>query len=183
VSLNEEIEALQRHLDELACNPDDELTNRYSLRWPRLPPGLYWQLRWLVGIFLRCLEYVRIWRPHPWPAALKQSRANAKGKPLLIWAIGTDRETLREACDGLSKLQDSLSGFAPVLITDVADFAFFSRLGWLVEFVPRLSGQGEPYEQRKLRFLARLYRGAPILPARAGTASDSETAELRQRLA
>jgi hypothetical protein len=98
----------------------------------------------------------------------------------LIWAVGTDRNTLREACSGFCELQGSLRGFAPVLITDVADFAFFSRLGWLVEYLPDLSGQGEPYEERKARLLARLYRGAPVLPVGAGLQSGSRAEEIRQ---
>jgi hypothetical protein len=51
-----------------------------------------------------------------------------------------------------------------VLVTDVADFAFFSRLGWLVEYLPKLSGEGQAYELRKARFIAKLYRDAPALP-------------------
>jgi hypothetical protein len=99
---------------------------------------------------------------------------------LLIWAVGTDRDTLREACGGFSKLHDSLPGFAPVLVTDVADFAFFSRLGWLVEYLPRLAGEGGPYEERKARFLARLYRGAPTLPVDAGLEVGSRLEEICQ---
>jgi hypothetical protein len=175
MSLAEEAEALQRHLNELARTKDDELTERYFLRWPRRPPGLYWQFRWLVALVLRCLESMRIWRPDPWPVALKHAIANGRAKPLLIWAIGTDRETLRRGCDGLSRQQSALAGFAPVLITDVADFAFFSRLGWLVEFLPRLAGEGEPYEERKLKVLARLYQGAPVLPVRAGFGAENVT--------
>ena len=87
---------------------------------------------------------------------------------MIIWAVGTDHETLREACTNLQERWDSFPGYAPVLVTDIADFAFFSRLGWLVEYLPRIAGQGEPYEERKLKYLARLYRGAPILPVSAG---------------
>jgi hypothetical protein len=68
-------------------------------------------------------------------------------------------------------------------VTDVADFAFFSRLGWLVEYLPELSGQGEPYDERKARLLARLYRGAPAVPVRAGLESGSLAEELRRCLA
>ena len=182
VSLKEEIEALQRQLDELARDPDDNLIKRYTLRWPPLPPGLYWQLRWLISLSLRGLESMRILRSDPWPTSLKQGCANAKAKPLLIWAVGADREKLREACDGLSRLRDSLPGFAPVLVTDVGDFAYFSRLGWLVEYLPRVAGQGEPYEERKLKYLARLYRGAPVLPVSAGL-EDGRESEYLQWLA
>lgn len=168
MSVEDEIRALQRHLDELVGDVDPEWTKRYTLRRPRRPPGVYWQLRWLAGRILRWLESVGVRRPDPWLVSLKQSGAKAKAKPLLIWAVGTDRRALREACRGLSRLGDSLPGFVPVLVTDVADFAFFSRLGWLVEYLPRLAGEGEPYEARKATFVARLYRGAPALPVTAG---------------
>ncbi len=182
VSLKEEIDALQRHLLELASYTDDELTGRYQLERPPMPPGLYWRLRWLAGWTLRWLEAKGLWRRDPWPVSLRQHSAGAKAKPLLICAVGTSRDTLREACTGLSKQWDSLPGFAPVLITDVTDFAFFSRLGWLVEYLPPLAGQGEPYEERKLKYLARLYRGAPVLPVSAGLDTGRES-EIRRWLA
>lgn len=180
MTIPEEIQALQRHLDELARDADDELTTRYMLRLPRRPPGLYWQLRWLVALMLRLLESTHIWRPDPWPVSLKRAEVHSKAKPLLIWAVGADRDTLRQACDGFMRLEKSLPGFAPVLITDVADFAFFSRLGWLVEYLPRLVGEGEPYEDRKARFLARLYQGAPALPLSAGLEAGYHADDIRR---
>lgn len=180
MSLRAEMEALRALLDDLARTADDSLTTRYALRRRPMPPGFYWQLRWLAGRILRWLEAVRILRPDPWPASLKHAATTAGAKPLLIWAVGTDRDTLLEACDGFSKLHDSLPGFAPVLVTDVADFAFFSRLGWLVEYLPRLAGEGEPYGERKARFLARLYRGAPALPIDTGLEVGSRAEEIRQ---
>jgi hypothetical protein len=74
--------------------------------------------------------------------------------------------------DGYVVLHDVV-GYAPVLITDVAEFAFFSRLGWLVEYVPKLSAPAEAYAARKLRYLARLLvqRGGvfnPRKPRRPG---------------
>lgn len=172
VIIKEEIEALQLHLHELASYTDDELTERYVIKRSPRPVGLYWQLRGMVGFMLRWLQARGPWRKSPWPVCLKQQSIDPKAKPLLIWAIGTESDTLREACNGLSNRWDSLPGFAPVLITDVADFAFYSRLGWLVEYLPRLVGEGEPYEERKLKYLARLYRGAPVLPVSAGLEAD-----------
>ncbi len=181
-SLKKEIEALQQLLRELAFHTDDELTARYQIKRSPRPVGLYWQLRGMVGWMLRWLEARWPWRKDPWPVSLRQQSTSANAKPLLIWAVGTSRDTLREACTGLSKRWDSLPGFAPVLITDVADFAFFSRLGWLVEYLPRLAGNGEPYEERKLKYLARLYRGAPVLPVSAGLEAGLEL-DLRRLLA
>ena len=166
MDLREDIQELVQYLDELAGFSDDELT-RYQLLRPPMPPGLYWRARWFAGRILRWLEARRLKKPDRWPAALKQNAASARAKPLLIWAVGTERETLRTACRGFAEIPIISSGFAPVLVTDVADFAFFSRLGWLVEYLPTLSGEGQLYEQRKARFLARLYRGAPVLPVSA----------------
>ena len=171
-NLKEEIEALQQHLGELASHPDDEFTARYLIKRRLKSVGLYWQLRGMVGSVLRWLEARSPWRRNPWPVSLKQLALNPNAKPLIIWALGANRDTLREACSGLSKQWDSMPGFAPVLITDIADFAFYSRLGWLVEYLPRLAGQGEPYEERKLKYLARLYLGAPVLPLSAGLNAD-----------
>lgn len=182
MNLAAEMERLRQHLDDLAQIEDGSFTTRYALRRPPLPPGVYWQLRALAGRTLRRMEQMGILRPDPWPAALKHSSAKARAKPYLIWAVGTEREILREACSGFAEVQDLLPGFAPVLVTDVADFAFFSRLGWLIEYLPQLSGGGEPYENRKTRLLAHLYRGAPVVPASAGMKSGPGAEELRQCL-
>lgn len=166
MSLGHDIGKLRQLLDELAAGSDDDLA-RYVLRHPRMPPGLYWKVRWLAGRTLRWLESVGIKEPDPWPAGLKQAPGNERARPLVIWAVGTDRDALRAACHAFADLQGDLPGFAPVLVTDVADFAFFSRLGWLVEYLPSLAGEGQPYESRKAKFLSRLYRGAPALPVSA----------------
>lgn len=160
-----DIDVLRQHLEELGESDDNDL-GRYELSRPSKPPGLYWQLRWFAGRILRWLESKGLKQPDRWPAGLKQ-HGSGRAKPLLIWAVGVDRETLRTACNRFTDLEAGSSGFAPVLVTDVADFAFFSRLGWLVEYLPTLPGEGQPYEMRKARFLARLYRGAPALPVSA----------------
>jgi hypothetical protein len=184
MSLRLELESLQNHLDELACPREEDaaVSARYTLRRSPRPVGLYWQLRWLVGQLLRALEKMRILRADPWPAALRQAATGPGAKPLLIWAIGIDRDKLRAACSGISTLQKSIHNYAPVLVTDIADFSFFSRLGWLVEYLPRLTGDGEAYDQRKLRFLARLYRDAPVLPVRAGLEVRDQADDIRRWL-
>lgn len=181
MTFESEAAAIEQRLADLASAADDELVGRYALERPPMPPGLYWRMRWLAGWTLRWLEGVGLWRPDPWPVRLKLAAGAPKAKPLLIWAVGADRASLRTACESLSHLAESFPGFAPVLVTDVADFAFFSRLGWLVEFVPRLAGDGHSYDERKLRFLARLYQGAPVLPVSAGLGKDP-VEEIRRRL-
>jgi hypothetical protein len=100
--------------------------------------------------------------------------------PLLIWAVGTDRDTLRESCRVIAGLASEAAGLAPVLVTDVADFAYFSRLGWLVEYLPSLDGTGEAYPSRKARYLARLYEGAPAIPVLAGLSTETVAQRIRQ---
>lgn len=181
MSAEGEIEALRGRLDELARDTNNELIERYELRRPPMPPGLYWRMRWLAGWVVRWLKSMPIWRSRPWPVSLRQARS-ARAKPFLIWAVGTDRETLRAACGGFSRMQSSWRGFAPVLVTDVADFAFFSRLGWLVEYLPRLAGAGPSYAERKLKFLTRVYHGVPALPLSVGLITDCPARELRRWL-
>ena len=164
--VRDEVQALRRYLDSLADASDDALAARYELKRPPMPPGLYWKARWLAGRILRSLRSISIWRPDPWPVALKHAGFRAGARPLVIWAVGADREDVRIACRRVAEAR-SAGKLAPVLVTDIADFAFFSRLGWLVEYVPPLAGEGPGYDERKLKFLARLYRGAPALPVSA----------------
>jgi hypothetical protein len=182
MSLTDELEALQARLSALALAPADEVLERYTMSRPRRPPGLYWQLRWLAGRALRWLQSTGILHANPWPVGLAHSGSRRHAKPILIWAVGADRNDLHKACSGLSGFLETLPGYAPVLITDHADFAFFSRLGWLVEYLPDVSGEGEPFAARKERFLARLYRGAPAVPLSAGLALGSNGDELRKWL-
>jgi hypothetical protein len=96
----------------------------------------------------------------------------------VIWALDTDRETLRAACRGFETLHQALPDFTPVLVTNVADFAFFSRLGWLVEYVPTLSPPAGGYAERKRRYLAWRYRDAAALPVSAGLKEGVQVQEL-----
>lgn len=166
MDLATEIASLRKHLDQLSRDFDRDLTTRFALRRPPIPRGIYWKMRWLAGRLLYFLERIGIIRRGKWPAALKHATKPNNARPLLIWAIGTDRETLREACQGFRVL-DTLPEFAPVLVTDTADFTFYSRLGWMVEYVPAIAGKGEAYDLRKARYLAWLYQGAPALPVGA----------------
>lgn len=174
MTLSAEVEALRRELSHLAREADTELTKRYALRNP--PPRqltLYRRTRMLVGRLLRRMGFLI----EPWVPGLKHFDTGA-GKPYLIWALGTDRDTLRAACRGFVALQPALPGWVPVLVTDVADFAFFSRLGWLVEYVPQLSAPAGGYASRKKRYLAWRYRDVPAVPVSAGLKNGVQVKEL-----
>lgn len=161
------IRDIREHLRSLSSASDEALEKKYRLTSPLVPPGYYWKARWLVGWLLRLLENLHLKRPAPWPARLRQATGNRRARPLLVWAVGAEPERLRAACERIAGIDDLSASYAPVLVTDVADFTFFSRLGWLVEYLPALRGEGEPYNDRKAKLLARLYAGAPVLPADA----------------
>ena len=155
---------------------------RYTMHQPTRPPGLYWQLRWLAGRILRWLQSMRILPSNTWPVSLTHAGGGRNARPVVLWAVGAEPRSLRDSCRGFSAVFEGLPGFAPVLITDVADFAFFSRLGWLVEYVPDLEGSGESYRERKALLLARLYPDATVLPVSAGLAADDSIAEIRRQV-
>jgi hypothetical protein len=174
MSLQIEIESLRQQLAQLAREADVELAQRYALRpvqSERL--SLYRRLRRSVGRILRELGLRRAPPPEPWLPGLNHVEYGNDAGPVVIWAFGMDRDTLRAACRGLETLNGTIPRFVPILVTDVPDFAFFSRLGWLVEYVPTLAPPAGDYAERKRRYLAWRYRDAPALPASAGLTAES----------
>ena len=158
---------LQQQLDELRRSHIPDLS-AYRLSSPPVPPGLYWKARWLVGCLLRGLEALRIKPPDPWPVRLRQASGSGKEQVLLIWAVGAERDALREACRRFGRAPEFGANVVPVLVTDVADFAFFSRLRWLVEYVPSIAdGADSSYARQKSAFLADLYRDARVVPVQS----------------
>jgi hypothetical protein len=179
MSLDEEVRALRRHLQVLAGEADKNLARRYALKplpWER--PNLYVRSRKAIGRLLRRLGLRPPARLEPWLPGLKHVEGSEEARACVIWALGTDRETLRKACRGFEKRLVGMPGWAPVLVTDVADFAFFSRLGWLVEYVPVLSAPAARYAERKRRYLASRYADAPVLPVSAGLGEEVKLEEL-----
>ena len=152
---------------------DTDIKQRYALHFPPKKPSLYQRLRASAGRLLRWLGLMKPLpprpppKPEPWLTELKHVDYGNGGKPLLIWAMNIETEGLRSACERIRNLQTRSPGWAPVLVTDVADFAFFSRLNWLVEYVPSLSAPAGNYSERKLRYLAWRYRELPALPVTA----------------
>jgi hypothetical protein len=169
-----ESESLRQQLARLAAEADTDLARRYALRFlPGERPSLYRRLRMAAGRTLRRLGLRPTQPLEPWLPGLQHAECSDGARPFVIWALDTDRETLRAACRGLETLYPALPGWAPVLVTDIADFAFFSRLGWLVEYVPTLSVPAGRYAERKRRYLAWRYRDAPALPVSAGLTAES----------
>ena len=174
MTLREEIEELRRELAGLLREAETDLVRRYTLQNPPRRLSLYRRFRMLVGKVLRKLGFL----VEPWEPGLRHFEGSEGARPFIIWGLGTERETLRVACRGFEKLQPALPGWVPVLVTDIADFAFYARLGWLVEYVPELSAPAGAYAERKKRYLAWRYRGAPALPVSAGLADGVQIQEL-----
>ena len=172
MSLSAEIAQLRKELDRSVGRAEAKLVRRYG-RLPLEPLTAFRRFRKAAGRWRRRLFRQPIPLPKPWLPGLKHVQCDDEPRPLVIWALGIDRETLREACRNFETLQASLPDFAPVLVTDVADFAAFSRLGWLVEYVPSFSPPASSYAERKRRYLAWRYRDAPSLPASAGLSYES----------
>jgi len=100
-----------------------------------------------------------------WSPRLKHVPAAEDAKVVLFWAVGEfDKSPLRLELRAQLERFKSEGGGLGVLLTNVPDFAFYSRLGWLVEYLPQLSGTHESYAQEKLRYLAWRYRGADVVP-------------------
>lgn len=175
MSVITEAKVLRRQLKSLAAQPEWELLTRYDLLADK--PSLSSAGR--VGRFCRrLLASAGVMSPqvtpYPWLSTLKHRPVSADVKTVMIWAPGADRHHLRVACEAFSTRLQGATHLAPVLVTDISDFGFYSRLGWLVEYLPDLSGDGPSLQQRKQAYLAWRYRDACILPLSAGLASESE---------
>ena len=175
MTLVQETEALRTQLKEWANTPEWPLLVRYELLPQKPSPVWRRRLSQKVGRVLRVLGLSRArYLKQPWHSGLKHGQHPPHAMPLLIWSEGQDRQFVRGACEGMKLLLGDHSEFLPVLVTDVAEFALYSRLGWLVEYLPDLSGTGPSYRDRKRRYLAWRYRDALALPLSAGFANHDE---------
>lgn len=175
----EETRLLRRKVAALASQPEWDLLVRYELLPAKPSPVFRECFLQRVGRLLRVwglsrARYLKQW----WDVGLKHVGGSSSARTLLIWAESADREQVREACAGFQRLLAGRSDLTPVLLTDVADFAFYSRLGWLVEYLPELNGEGESYRDRKRRYLAWRYRDALVVSVSAGLLSEAAWREL-----
>jgi len=175
LSIVEDTFALRRELAALATKPEWDLLTRYDLLSKKPPSSFHDRVFRLAR---KLLAVTGLLPPHvtkyAWFPALKHAPLAAEAQALLIWAPGVGRDELRLACEGFSRRLKGNASLAPVLVTDVADFAFFSRLGWLVEYLPDLTGEGQSYRDRKMHYLAWRYRDAVAVPLSVGVASEPE---------
>lgn len=172
MTLAEETCKLRHQLNEWANDPEWSLLVRYELL--PLKPSPVWdqRLSHRMGRLLRVLGLSRArYLNQQWHAGLKHGYGAPAATPLLIWSEEHDRPFMHKACEGMLRLLDGRSDFSPVLVSDLADFSFFSRLGWLVEYLPEITGAGSSYRDRKRRYLAWRYRDAIVVPLSAGLAS------------
>ncbi|WP_322995280.1 hypothetical protein [Castellaniella sp.] len=142
--------ALRTKLAYLAARPDWALMASSDLLAHKEPDSkIYRYRRTMRRVLARMGCGTPLLTQYPWQAGLKHAPAlTGQARVLLIWAVGMPRDALRLACQGVqahwlaasdmdrdAQNDSAAAGFVswvPVLVTDVADFAWFSRLGWLV---------------------------------------------------
>lgn len=111
-----------------------------------------------------------------WPVVLKHAKRSEEGLVVMLWALGNTREEICGVCDEIVRLSGAAAQFTPVLLTDVANFAYYARLGWLVEYLPKWAGPAAYYREQKLGYLAWRYRNALVVPLSAAVATLLELA-------
>lgn len=166
--------ALQQHFRASGKMPS-ALVSKYEI----LPRPVLMTVRSTVPFRLRVLRVVRDWlvalgviKPGQfgtaWSPKLKHVPVEPGAKVVLFWAVGEfDKYVLRSALEAQLARFKLQGGGLGVLVANVPDFSFYSRLGWLVEFLPALPGDREAYVQQKLRYLAWRYRDAAVVPVSA----------------
>lgn len=165
-----EFKELQAHYRVPKSNPC-ELVKKYEIL-PRhvllsvssgVPLGVCvyrWFRDWLVRLkLIRQGKFCSAWSPR-----LKHVPVEKDPRVVLFWAVGAfDKQSLRLGLQAHLEEFRSIGGGLGVLLTNVPDFAFYSRLGWLVEYLPELTCSNESYSKEKLRYLAWRYRDADVI--------------------
>ncbi len=106
----------------------------------------------------------KIMRPSGWQVDLKHALSSERKKTLLLWSEGLCKEEQRRLCQNVQEYLQEYSEYIPVLVTDMSDFAYFSRLHWLVEYLPKLRMQSDAnYKEQKRAYLLWRYGGEKVL--------------------
>lgn len=181
MTLEDTTEALRHRLRQWADAPEWPLLVRYELLPQKPAPELSKRCSQKLGRLLRVWGLSRArYQKQVWQAGLKHAPASGN-KILLIWSDVPDKATSRAACRGLQSLLAVRPAYVPVLVTPLADFAYYSRLGWLVEYLPDLPGESPSYRERKERWLAWRYRDAVVVPLSVGLLDSDTFQNLTQR--
>jgi len=175
MNIIEETSALRRDLAMLAANQEWDFLTRYDLLAKKSPLILRDRIfRFARKMLAKTGVFPPYVTQYGWQPILKHAPRSENGRILLIWALGMECAKLRSVCEEFSRKLSNNPLLIPVLVTDVADFVYFSRLGWLVEYLPRLEGAGQSYRMRKQRYLAYRYRNALIVHASAELTNEME---------
>lgn len=178
MSLTQKTEDLRCRLRQWATFPEWALLVRYELLPQKPSPELHKRCTQKLGRLLRVWGLSRDrYRKQIWQAGLKHAPTSGN-RILLIWSDVPDKASSRKACSGLQHLLAIRPSYVPVLVTPLADFAFYSRLGWLVEYLPEIPGTGTDYTERKRHYLAWRYRDAVVIPLSAGLCSTEDFTQL-----
>lgn len=172
MNLLEKCASLQNKMRKLACKPDRYFYYNYvplacNGCKPR-PDSPRERLRKILSSNVP-LRYMWKWNS-------MVNYADRIGQTVVCWSALHDREILRKAALGLDAFFKT-SSLVPVLVSAIADFSFFARLGWQMEYLPKFAGKNA-YAKKKARYLALRYRDAFFLPIEAGLASKEELALL-----
>ncbi|MFW8567273.1 hypothetical protein [Orrella sp. 11846] len=161
--------------------PDAHLLWRSDLIVLKQPPGIRNRFRRrLSHWFMKLGIHHKDWGRYDWSATLKhQSLEHGEtDNPLmtvLVWAVGHSRSDVRQGCERLNQyFRSQKIVVVPVLVTDVPDFAWYSRLSWLIEYLPKLTTIDESYTDRKSAHLAWLYHDASIIPLSAAFLNEED---------
>ena len=141
---------------------------RYELLPQKRPPELRKYIAQKIARLMRVWGLSRsYYQNRQWLPGLKHGAAEGN-IILLIWSDIADMESSRAACAAFRCFLSTHPQYVPVLVTSLADFAFYSRLGWLVEYLPQIPGEGPNYTERKRCYLAWRYRHAEAVPLSIG---------------
>ena len=183
MTLHEQTSMVQEQFYSLRDKPEwRRLLFRYALLPRNRHIPFYEHIWWfcfhmlrLAGLFLSKRLFLASWHP-----GLKHGCANPSGTVVILDDLD-DHSDFHQVCTSLRRHLVNYPSLAPVLITDHADFAFYSRLGWLVEYLPKTLPNHEAYIARKKRYLAWRYKYALVIPLSAGRATKEEFKVLMQQ--
>lgn len=167
----EKTSKLRVQVHDWAAKPDWDFFVKYELKPQSFLDKILWCTISGPGRILRLLGLSRyFYIKQGWDARLKHAPRPDDARTLVFWNDIADKAEAHAACEkGRVLLQDK-KDYVPVLVTEHADFAYYSRLGWLVEYLPRIAGKEtspEAYVETKKKYLAFRYREALHMPLSA----------------